>query len=166
MVEEIRDFLEFGGGNVGGDHEFFGCDFGCGDFETRGSLLLRLPSSPLRGCCGFGLRFFRPGHLLGGSHFRLLKTLRVLLRWIIRFGLEGGVVETLTTLPPTATWFHPSPCPSGRQTDWPAGFSERQGLWRRYFGCDPALALQGLPSPPSTLHSHRSTLCGFPSHSI
>ena len=72
---------------------------------------------------------------------------------------RGGLDDT----PPRATWFHPSPrsmCSAERLT---AGLSERQvRLRRRFFGCYPALALQGLPSPPSTLLSHGSSLCGFP----
>jgi hypothetical protein len=40
-----------------------------GVFFTRGCFLLRLPSSQLRGCCGFWLRLLRPGRLPGG-HFR------------------------------------------------------------------------------------------------
>ena len=84
MFEEIRDFLEWGGGILCGDHQVWGCGFGCGGFDTRGSLLLRLPSSPFRGCCGCGLRILRPGLLPGGGHFRLLRSLRDRLRRGIR----------------------------------------------------------------------------------
>jgi hypothetical protein len=39
VVEEIRDFLEWGGGRMGGDHQFMGCGFRSHGFDTRGFLL-------------------------------------------------------------------------------------------------------------------------------
>ena len=60
-----------------------GSGFGRRSFDTRGCFPLILPSSQLRGCCGFGLRILRPGHLPGGGHFRLLR--------IFRDRLGGGI---------------------------------------------------------------------------
>jgi len=67
MIKEIRDILEWGGGNLGGDHQV-----GCCGFGGRGCFLLGLFSSRFRGCCGFRLRLLRPGRLLGCGQFRLL----------------------------------------------------------------------------------------------
>jgi hypothetical protein len=81
---------------LGGDHQVWRCGFGGSGFDTCGSLLLRLPSCPFRGCCGFGLRVLRPGLLPGGGHYRLLRSLRDRLRrgnrmwvgWWSRGGLD------------------------------------------------------------------------------
>jgi hypothetical protein len=57
VIEEIRYFSEWGGETLVWDHQVGGSGFsGCG-FDTHGCFLLRLPSSQLRGCCGFGLDF-------------------------------------------------------------------------------------------------------------
>jgi hypothetical protein len=40
VVEEIRDILQWGGGNLGGDHQFGCCVFGGRDFDPRGCSLL------------------------------------------------------------------------------------------------------------------------------
>ena len=133
-----------------GYHQVWGCGFGCGGFGTHGRLLLRLLSIPFRGYCGFGLRILKPGIFPGGGHFRLLRSLRDLLRRGLGCGLAGGVVEDLATRTLGRRDSTPHPVPSARQRDWQAGLSERHvGLWRCSFGCDLALALQGLPSPPS-----------------
>jgi hypothetical protein len=76
VIEEIRDFLEWRCGNLGGYHPVLRCGYGGRGFDTRCSLLLRLPSIPFRGCCGFGLRFLWPGRLPGVCHFGLLRSLR------------------------------------------------------------------------------------------
>ena len=102
--EGVRGDLRFprvGRWNLGGDHQGWRCGFGCGGFDTRGSLLLGLPSSPFRGCCGFGLRSLRPGRLPGGGQFRLLRSLRDLLRKGIRMWVSGcrrgGLDDTPTS---------------------------------------------------------------------
>jgi hypothetical protein len=100
FIEEIRNFLERGGGTLGGDHHV-GCGLGGRGFDTRGCFLLELSSSRLSGCCRFGLGLLRPGRLPGGGHFRLLERLRDRLRrgiWI-----WGGVVVALTTRPSRTT---------------------------------------------------------------
>jgi len=76
VIEEIRNFLEWGGGTLGWDHQVGGCGFSDRGFDTRGCFLLALPSSLLRGCCGFGLRLLRPARFPGGGHFRLIGRLR------------------------------------------------------------------------------------------
>jgi len=53
-----------------------GSGFSGRGFDTRGCVLLRLPSSQLRGCCGFGLRLLRSGLLPGGGNFSLLGSFR------------------------------------------------------------------------------------------
>ena len=68
---------------------FGGVVFCNGDFDTRGSTFLRLPSSPFRGCCGFGFRYLRLGSLPGGGHYRLLSSFRDLLRRGIRMWVGG-----------------------------------------------------------------------------
>jgi hypothetical protein len=35
-IEEIRNFLEWGGGSLGGDHQVGGGGFGSRGFDTRG----------------------------------------------------------------------------------------------------------------------------------
>jgi hypothetical protein len=72
VIEEIKNFLERGGGTLGWDHQVGGCGFSDRGFDTRGCFLLGLPSSLLRGCCDFGLRVLRPARLSGGGQFRLL----------------------------------------------------------------------------------------------
>jgi len=57
VIDEIGDILEWGGGILVGDHQA-GCrGFSCRGFDTRDCFLLRLPTSLLRGCCGFELKF-------------------------------------------------------------------------------------------------------------
>ena len=89
-------------GKVGfweGTTRFGGAVLAAAVFDTGGSLLLRLLSSPFRGCCGLGFRFLRPGRLPGGGHFRLLRGLRVILRTGIRMWvggwIRGGLYDTL-----------------------------------------------------------------------
>jgi len=99
-----------------------------GYFDTRGSLILGLPSSRLRGCCTFGLRLLRPGRLPCGGHFKLLGRLHNRLR---RICIRGEKVVALTTRPLGRRNSSPRPGPSARQRDRPATLSERQGgLWR------------------------------------
>jgi hypothetical protein len=89
VIEEIRDFLEWGGGTLVGYHQVWCCGFGGRGFDTRGCFLFGLTSSPLRGCCRLGLRLLRPGRLPGGGHFRLLRRLRDRLRRGVRvLGVE------------------------------------------------------------------------------
>ena len=64
MTEEIRDFLEWGGGRLGGDHQFRGCSFGDRGFDTRGYFLLFLPSAGLVAAADFGLGFLGPAVFL------------------------------------------------------------------------------------------------------
>jgi len=86
-IEEIRDFLKWGGGNLCWEHQVGGCGFDSRRFDARGCFLFRLLSS----CCGLGLRLLRPGRLPGGGHFRLLGSLRERLRrWIWTRGWSGG----------------------------------------------------------------------------
>ena len=59
----------------------WGSRFSGRGFDTRGCFFLRLPSSQLRGYCGFGLRLLRPGRLSGGGHVRLLGSFRDWLGW-------------------------------------------------------------------------------------
>ena len=66
------------------DHQVGCCGCGGRGNDARGWFLLRLPSSPFSGCCGFGLRFLRPGRLPGGGHYRLLWRLRDRLRRGVR----------------------------------------------------------------------------------
>ena len=75
-VIEIRNFLEWGDGTLVCEHQVRGSGFRGRGFDTRGCFLVRLPSSQLRGCCGFGLRLLRPGRLPGGGLFRLLGSFR------------------------------------------------------------------------------------------
>ena len=77
---------------LGGDHQVWRSGFSSVGFDTRGSLLLRFPRIPFRGCCGFGFRFLRPGLLPGGGHYGLLRSLRHRLRRGLECGLAGGVV--------------------------------------------------------------------------
>ena len=89
----------------GGNHQVGCCGCGGRGFDSRGCFLLRLPSSPFRGSCGF---FLRPGRLPGGRHYRLLGRLCDRLRrgiWMWVGGLRGG---NLDDWPNQTTWFHPS----------------------------------------------------------
>ena len=143
-----------------GTTRFGGVVFSGGGFDTRDSLL---PSSPLRGCWKFGLRFLSSGLLPVGGHYRLVRSLRNPPRKVLGCGLEGGVVVALTTRPLGRRSSTPYPDPGARQWDWPFGLSELQVLLRRRsFGCARALALQEPPSLPSTLHRSDSSLRCFP----
>ena len=86
---------------MGGDHQAGCCGCGGRGFDTRGFFLLRLQSSPFRGCCVFGLRFLRPGRLHGGSHYRLLGRFRDRLRRGIRFLIGGWSCGSLDDTPPS-----------------------------------------------------------------
>jgi hypothetical protein len=46
-IEEIRNFLEGGGGILGGDHQVGGCGFGSCGFDTRGCFLMGFPAAGL-----------------------------------------------------------------------------------------------------------------------
>jgi len=94
VIEDIRDFHEWGRGRLSGCHQVGCCGLGSRGFDTRAFFLFELPSNRLRGCCRFGLRLLRPGRLPVGGHFRLHRRLRDRLRreiWIC-----GGVVVALT----------------------------------------------------------------------
>jgi hypothetical protein len=106
VVEEIRNFLEYGGGSVGWSHQLWGSGFGSCAFDTRSWFPFRLPSGLLRGRWRLGLRLFGPGCLSGGGHLVLLGQFwdRV---WG-GFGVKGAVEVALTTRPPRTTWFQPS----------------------------------------------------------
>jgi len=43
--------------DFGWGHQAWCCGFSCRDFSTRDCFLLRIPRNPLRGCCGFEIRF-------------------------------------------------------------------------------------------------------------
>jgi hypothetical protein len=47
VIEVIGDFVEWGGGNLGENHQVGYCGFGGHGFDTRGCFLLILPSSRL-----------------------------------------------------------------------------------------------------------------------
>jgi hypothetical protein len=94
VIEEIRNFLEWGGGNLGGDHLFGCCVFGGRNIHTRACFLIGLHSIRLRGNCRFGFRLLQPGRLPGGFNFRLLDRLRDRLKggiWICPW--SGGDLE-------------------------------------------------------------------------
>ena len=74
MIEEIRNFLEWGGGTLVWDHPVGGSGFSGRGFDTRGCFLFRISSNQLMGCCGFVLRLLSPGRLPGRGHFRLLES--------------------------------------------------------------------------------------------
>jgi len=76
VIEEIKKFLRWGGGTVGWDHQVGCCGFSDRGLGTRGCFLLGLPGSRLRGFCRFGLTILGHGSLPGGSHVRLLESLR------------------------------------------------------------------------------------------
>jgi len=73
-VIKITNFIEWEGGTLVWDHQVEGCGFSGRGFDTRVCFPLRLPSSRLRGYCGFGLRCLRSGSLSCGGHFRLLES--------------------------------------------------------------------------------------------
>ena len=90
---------------MGEDHQVVCCaDLG---FDNRGGFLLRLPSSPLRGCCGFGLRFFRPGSLSDGGRYSVLGRLRDRLRRGIRMWVGGWSRGRLADTTPSDDVFAP-----------------------------------------------------------
>jgi len=85
---------------LGVDHQTGCCGFSSRGFGTRDSFLLRLPRSPLRGCCGFQLRFFRPGCLPVVGHCGLSRRLSGLMRrgitvWVV------GRIRSLDDTPPS-----------------------------------------------------------------
>jgi len=98
---EISYILEWGIGILGGDHQAGCCLFSCRGFGTRDSFLLRPPRSPLRSCCEFELRFFRPGRLPGGGHCGLRERLRDLMRRGIIVKVVGWVRRSLNDTPPS-----------------------------------------------------------------
>jgi len=100
VILEIRYILEWGGGILGGDHQAGCCWFSCRGFDTRDCFFLRLPRSPLSGCCRFGLRFLRPGRLPSGGHSRLRGRLRDMMRRGVRVWVVGWVRRSLDDMPP------------------------------------------------------------------
>jgi len=65
------------------------------------ALFLRLPRSPHTGCCGFELRFLRPGRLPDDGHYRLLRRLHDRLRRRIRMWFGGWSHCSLDNTPPS-----------------------------------------------------------------
>jgi len=51
VIEEIRDFIEWGGWNFCRDNQTGCCGCGSHGCDIRCCFLLGLPRSPLRGCC-------------------------------------------------------------------------------------------------------------------
>ena len=86
---------------MGGDHQAGCCGCGGRGFDTRGCSHLRLPSSPCRGCCGFGLRFLSSGRLPGDGHSRLLGRLRDRLRRRIMMWIGEWSRGSLDDTPPS-----------------------------------------------------------------
>ena len=86
---------------MGGNYQAGCCRFGGRGFEIRGCFLIRLPKTQFRGGCGFGLKFFRPGRLPGGGHYRLLVRLRDRLRRGIRTWVGGWSRGSLDDTPPS-----------------------------------------------------------------
>jgi len=96
VIVEIRDFLECGGGILGGDHRARCFVFPGRGFGTRCYFLLGLPRTRLKGCCRFVIRLLRPGRFPGRGNFRLRGCLRAPLRrgiWIWFAGWSGGSVD-------------------------------------------------------------------------
>jgi len=63
---------------------------------------LDFPGAPLRGCCEFELRFFRPGCLRGGGHCGLRGRLRDLMRrGLIRVWVVGWVRRSFDETTPS-----------------------------------------------------------------
>jgi len=93
--------------NIGFGPPGWGSVFSGRCFNTRGCFPLRLPSSHLRDCCGFGLRLLTLGRLPFGVHIRLLGSFRDGVgRGFCNRGWWGsGLYNT----PLWITWFHPSP---------------------------------------------------------
>ena len=100
MIEDIFDFVEWGGGILGGDYQA-----GCGgrSFVTYGCFLLRLPRNPFSGCCGFEFRYSRPGRLPGGFHYGLHERLGDRRRRGIRVWVGGFSRGSLNDTPPRTT---------------------------------------------------------------
>jgi len=66
-VDEISDFLVWGGGILVLERQVGCCGFGGRVFDTRGFLIV-LPSSFLRDCCGSWHSLLRRGFLNVGGH--------------------------------------------------------------------------------------------------
>jgi hypothetical protein len=77
---EIRDILEWGGGRLGGDHQFGVVRLAAAVLTLAAAFFFGFPAAGLGPAIDFGLRLLRPGHLPGGGHFRLLGRLRDRLR--------------------------------------------------------------------------------------
>jgi hypothetical protein len=154
VIEKIRNFIEWGGGSLGGHNQVGCCGFGSCGFDTRGCFLLWLPSSLLTACCRFGLRLLRPGCLPGGGHFRMFGRLRDrLIRWFWNWGGEVVVASTTSLLGRRDSTARTGP--SARQSVRSAEITGRQG----YFGDARVLALQEPPSLLSTRYSPGSSQC-------
>jgi hypothetical protein len=119
VVEEIRDFLEWGCGRLGADQQFRVWEFGGRGIDTRGSFIFCLPSGR------FLVRFRLRLGLLSPSRFPKAVTVGCegdsVTAWGEGLGFGGEVVVSLTTRPPRTTWFQPAPDPSAQQMAWPYG---------------------------------------------
>jgi len=73
----------------------WGSVFSADGFDTRCFFLLRLPSSQLRGCCGFGFRLLRPGRLPGTVDLRLFGSILDRLGREFAIGVGGVVALTI-----------------------------------------------------------------------
>jgi hypothetical protein len=124
MVEEIRDFLEYGGGTLGGSHQFGCCGLASCGFDTRCCFIFRLRSERLMGRWRLGLRLLGPGCLSGGGHLGLLGQLLERLRRgsrrgeIWSRGYCGGGLDNKSTLDDVVPPFALARCAFGA-ADWP-----------------------------------------------
>ena len=86
---------------------------------TLGCFFIRRSRSPFRFCCVFELKFFSPGRLPCGGHYKLHGRLRERLRKGLGCGLLGGVVVVMTARPLGRRDFTPRPGPATRQRRHP-----------------------------------------------
>jgi hypothetical protein len=98
MIEEVKIFVRWGGGNLSWDHQVGCCGLSGRGFSTRGCFLLVLSGSRFRDFVGLGLGFsdmtvFLVAVTLGCSGTSVTGSGE-------RFGIGFGVVVASTTRPP------------------------------------------------------------------
>ena len=140
VKEEIRDILEWGGGSLGGVHQFRLCGFSSRGFHTRGCFLIFFPAAGLLAAVDFGLGFLGPSIFLMAVTLGCVCASVNLLRRGFSILWSGGCLDSSPLLGLSAP-----------QRAWPAGLSEQRiGIWWHPFGHLLSLAEQGLPSLLST----------------
>ena len=123
MIEEIRDFLKWRGGTLGGDHQVGYCGFGSHSLTLMAAFFLDFPIAGLGAAVGFGSGFSGLAILLVVVTVCCSGASVIGLGVGFGFGLVAGVVVALChpPLPPLEDVISPLQSPLVRMASFYSG---------------------------------------------